>query len=59
MKVQDARCRACREKGLEVFLDLGAKPPSDRILTKEMLKFYQYQETWQILWILKHMKLLI
>ena len=37
MKVQDARCRSCREKGLEVFLDLGTKPPSDRILTKEML----------------------
>ncbi len=29
--------RSCREKGLEVFLDLGTKPPSDRILTKEML----------------------
>ncbi|MEJ2475542.1 MAG: hypothetical protein P8Y74_16890, partial [Desulfobacterales bacterium] len=37
MKVQNTRCRSCREKGLEVFLDLGAKPPSDRILTKEML----------------------
>jgi SAM-dependent methyltransferase len=37
MKVQNARCRSCREKGLDVFLDLGAKPPSDRILTKEML----------------------
>ena len=37
MKVQNARCRSCREKGLEIFLDLGAKPPSDRILTKEML----------------------
>ena len=37
MKVLDARCRSCRQKGLEVFLDLGTKPPSDRILTKEML----------------------
>jgi SAM-dependent methyltransferase len=32
-----ARCRSCNKQDLEVFLDLGAKPPSDRILTKEML----------------------
>ena len=38
MKAEDARCRSCNQEGLEVFLDLGAKPPSDRILTKEMLK---------------------
>jgi len=37
MKGHDARCRSCNKKGLEVFLDLGAKPPSDRILTEEML----------------------
>jgi SAM-dependent methyltransferase len=30
-------CRACGCKDLSVFLDLGAKPPSDRILTDEML----------------------
>jgi len=38
MKAENARCRSCNKEGLEVFLDLGAKPPSDRILTKEMLK---------------------
>jgi len=38
MKAEDAKCRSCQQKGLQVFLDLGAKPPSDRILTKEMLK---------------------
>ena len=30
-------CRSCEKKGLELFLDLGLKPPSDRILTEEML----------------------
>lgn len=38
MKVENARCRSCEKKGLQVFLDLGEKPPSDRILTEEMLK---------------------
>jgi len=32
-----AKCRSCNQGGLTVFLDLGEKPPSDRILTKEML----------------------
>ena len=31
-------CRSCENTGLETFLDLGNKPPSDRILTDEMLK---------------------
>ncbi len=31
-------CRSCENSGLEIFLDLGNKPPSDRILTDEMLK---------------------
>jgi SAM-dependent methyltransferase len=31
-------CRSCENSGLEIFLDLGNKPPSDRILTEEMLK---------------------
>ena len=30
-------CRSCGTEDPEVFLDLGEKPPSDRILTKEML----------------------
>ena len=30
-------CRSCKKSGFEIFLDLGDKPPSDRILTKEML----------------------
>ena len=38
MTHEDALCRSCRKPGLEIFLDLGEKPPSDRILTKEMLK---------------------
>ena len=37
MKTEKARCRSCNQKGLEVFLDLGKKPPSDRILTEEIL----------------------
>jgi SAM-dependent methyltransferase len=40
-------CRSCANSGLEIFLDLGKKPPSDRILTDEMLKqpepFYPLQ----------------
>ena len=35
-KISD--CRSCGKSGLELFLDLGDKPPSDRILTEEMLK---------------------
>ena len=31
-------CRSCGNAGLEIFLDLGNKPPSDRILTEQMLK---------------------
>lgn len=38
MTYVDALCRSCRKPGLEIFLDLGEKPPSDRLLTKEMLK---------------------
>jgi SAM-dependent methyltransferase len=38
MKAENASCRSCGQRELEVFLDLGAKPPSDRILTEEMLK---------------------
>ena len=38
MKTENARCRSCNQEGIEIFLDLGAKPPSDRILTEEMLK---------------------
>jgi SAM-dependent methyltransferase len=30
-------CRSCGKGQLDLFLDLGKKPPSDRILTKEML----------------------
>ena len=37
MKPHDAKCRSCYEKALELFFEFGAKPPSDRILTKEML----------------------
>ncbi len=37
MIMHDASCRSCYSKDLTVFLDLGAKPPSDRILTEEML----------------------
>jgi SAM-dependent methyltransferase len=31
-------CRSCGKAELSVFLDLGRKPPSDRILTEEMLE---------------------
>ena len=37
MRQEDAFCRSCRKPDLEIFLDLGEKPPSDRILTEEML----------------------
>jgi hypothetical protein len=30
-------CRSCGRTELDIFLDLGPKPPSDRILTREML----------------------
>ena len=33
-----AVCRSCKKSGFKIFLDLGDKPPSDRILTEEMLK---------------------
>jgi SAM-dependent methyltransferase len=31
-------CRSCKKYELQIFLDLGDKPPSDRILTEKMLK---------------------
>lgn len=31
-------CRSCKNYELQIFLDLGDKPPSDRILTEKMLK---------------------
>jgi len=37
MQNRIAACRSCNKDGLKVFLDLGEKPPSDRILTQEML----------------------
>ena len=37
MKAENARCRSCNQQGIEIFLDLGLKPPSDRIMTKEMM----------------------
>ena len=37
MKDRDIKCRSCNKKDVEVFLNLGDKPPSDRILTEEML----------------------
>jgi SAM-dependent methyltransferase len=37
MAADDHTCRSCKEHGVQVFLDLGDKPPSDRILTEEML----------------------
>jgi SAM-dependent methyltransferase len=44
MMTENVKCRSCNNKNLTVFLDLGEKPPSDRILTEEMLgqkeKFY-------------------
>lgn len=37
MKQPDKNCRSCGCNELDIFLDLGEKPPSDRILTKSML----------------------
>ncbi len=37
MAANDYTCRSCKKKELQIFLDLGDKPPSDRILTEEML----------------------
>jgi SAM-dependent methyltransferase len=37
MATDDYTCRSCKEHGAQIFLDLGDKPPSDRILTEEML----------------------
>ena len=37
MMTETVKCRSCSQRELEIFLDLGAKPPSDRILTEEML----------------------
>ncbi len=33
MKKEDARCRVCDKKGLDMFLDLGIMPLADRMLT--------------------------
>jgi SAM-dependent methyltransferase len=38
MQDRISACRSCQNTGLEIFLDLGDKPPSDRILTDKMLK---------------------
>lgn len=38
MQDRISACRSCGNSGLEIFLDLGIKPPSDRILTDDMLK---------------------
>jgi len=38
MIAENAKCRSCNQKELKVFLDLGEKPPSDRILSEDMLK---------------------
>jgi SAM-dependent methyltransferase len=37
MAMDDYTCRSCKKQGLQIFLDLGDKPPSDRILTEQML----------------------
>jgi SAM-dependent methyltransferase len=37
MAANDYTCRSCKKRELQIFLDLGDKPPSDRILTEEML----------------------
>jgi SAM-dependent methyltransferase len=37
MKAENARCRTCSHKGLDVFLDLGVTPLADRFLRKEQL----------------------
>jgi SAM-dependent methyltransferase len=36
-KKKEILCRSCLKPGLQIFLDLGQKPLSDRILTREML----------------------
>ena len=38
MPTDNHQCRSCKKQELQIFLDLGLKPPSDRILTEEMLK---------------------
>ena len=38
MAADDYACRSCKKHDLKIFLDLGNKPPSDRILTEQMLK---------------------
>ena len=38
MATDDYTCRSCKKHELQIFLDLGDKPPSDRILTEKMLK---------------------
>jgi SAM-dependent methyltransferase len=38
MATDNYTCRSCKKHGLQIFLDLGDKPPSDRILTEQMLK---------------------
>jgi len=38
MAADNYTCRSCKKHGLQIFLDLGNKPPSDRILTEQMLK---------------------
>jgi len=37
MESADSICRSCKQHDLKTFLNLGQKPPSDRILTKEQL----------------------
>ncbi|MCK4783763.1 MAG: class I SAM-dependent methyltransferase [Desulfobacteraceae bacterium] len=37
MESADSICRSCKQHDLKIFLNLGQKPPSDRILTKEQL----------------------
>jgi SAM-dependent methyltransferase len=37
MKNQNSSCRACGEKGIDPFLDLGMMPLADRMLTEEQL----------------------
>ncbi|MBW2737488.1 MAG: class I SAM-dependent methyltransferase [Deltaproteobacteria bacterium] len=38
MKTNNVACRSCERTDLDVFLDLGKMPPSDRLLTREQLK---------------------
>ena len=38
MEQSNSKCRSCGNKEVDIFLDLGKKPPSDRILTEAMLK---------------------